>query len=257
MAARPIVWDTFRHAPAARPSPPDIRSLGVLEFTFEDRATLNDWLAEGGWPRWHMDAATLEGYLVALLVWPVDVAPGVWMPPIWGISGWKIPAKISSQTSYSKFEGLIVGFLHYLDRQITTPDPGFVPTLPLKNADCSPRGVVGVCWAQGFLKALQQGLQGPQWRSDAALSAIDRIAHYALAPTTNSRTDQAIAAELAAAVSLLAAERTSRGPLGALAIPNRTPRGVRAAVAVNPGSSTAAGVPQISLPPASGFQGER
>ena len=74
------------HARADPPRllPPNPRDWGTLNFTPQDRAVLSALLADDGWPRATMDMAMLEGYLVALLVWPVGVQPGTWLPPIWG-----------------------------------------------------------------------------------------------------------------------------------------------------------------------------
>ena len=221
MAAKRIDWDLGRHALPLTHLPPDVGALGVVQFTLRDRATLSDWLAEDGWPRWRMDIAILEGYLVGLLVWPVTIAPGAWLPPIWGVAGWKVPPKIESPGTYRKFEELVVGYLHYLENQISTRDPGFTPTLAASSTDWRPRAAPGICWAQGFVKALQQGLQGLRGRSDEATSAVTRIAHYASAPMTGVTTQRAIAAELAAAVAVLASERISRGPLGEFTPPKR------------------------------------
>ena len=214
MAAKLISWDLGRHALPVTNLPPDVGALGGGQFTLLDRATLSDWLAEDGWPRWRMDIAMLEGYLVALLVWPVTVAPGAWLPPIWGVAGWKVPLKIRSPGSYRRFEGLVAGFLRHLELQISTPGHNFLPTLAPGSTDWQPRFAPGIPWAQGFVKALQQGLQGLRGRSDAAVSAVTRIARYASAPTSAATARHSIAAELGAAVTILAAVRDSRGPLG-------------------------------------------
>ena len=232
MAAKRIDWDVGRHALPSTHLPPDVGALGVVEFTLRDRATLSDWLAEDGWPRWRMDIAMLEGYLVGLLVWPVAIASGAWLPPIWGVAGWKVPPKIKSPGAYRKFEDLVVGYLQYLEFQISTPHPGFIPTLSPSSTDWHPRAAPGISWAQGFVKALQQGLQGLRGRSDAATSAVTRIAHHASAPMTGATTQLAIAAELAEAVAVLAAERISRGPLGEFSPPKRKQVVPRAAVPV-------------------------
>ena len=214
MAAKLISWDLGRHALPVTHLPSDVSALGGVQFTLQDRAALSDWLAEGGWPRWRMDIAMLEGYLVALLVWPVTVAPGAWLPPIWGVAGWKVPLKLRPPGTYRRFEELVGGFLRHLELRISTPGHDFLPTLAPSSTDWQPRFAPGVPWAQGFVKALQQGLQGLRGRSDAAVSAVTRIARHASAPTSAVTARHSIAAELGAAVMILAAERASRGPLG-------------------------------------------
>jgi len=204
--------DTRVDPPALQP--PNLSALGALHFTLEDREVLSAWLDEGGWPRGAMDIATLEGYLVALLTWPVRVQPGAWLPPIWGQTGWKVPAKIGSQSDYDKFIELVAGFLEALDRGLCASPPRFVPGLPVYTPRLRGQTMPGVSWAQGFLEALQLSAQGLGARSDSARSAVTCIARWASSAPTPSGT--AVAEELTSAVLTLAGERSSRGPLGAL-----------------------------------------
>ena len=196
--------------------PPNLRTLGALPFTRKDCEALSPWLADDGWPRGRMDFATLEGYLTALLVWPVSLSPGAWLPPIWGEKGWKVPAEIDSPGAYSKFIDLVVGFLQNLDRRIDAHPPCFTPTLPKRDPGLRGKSTPGISWAQGFLQALQQDSQGLRGRSNAARSAVSCIAHYASSTADLTKAHSAAAAKLTAAVRTLAAERSSRGPLGAL-----------------------------------------
>jgi yecA family protein len=190
-------------------------ALGALHFTLEDRELLSAWLGEDGWPRGTMDIAMLEGYLVALLTWPMRVHSGAWLPLIWGQTGWKVPAKIGSQSDYDKFIELLIGFLEDLDRGLCASPPYFVPALPVRTPRPQHPSMPGVCsWAQGFLKALQLSAQGLGDRSGSARSAVIRIARWASSAPTPSATG--VAAELTSAVLTLAGERSSRGPLGAL-----------------------------------------
>jgi len=204
--------------------PPKMGVQDAPQFTRHDYEMLGAWLVEDGWPRGTMDIAMLEGYLVALLVWPVRVQPGAWLPPIWGETGWKVPAKIGSPSEYDRFVERVMGFLEDLDRRMRGSQPQFVPGLPV----CSPRPrrqtPPTVSWAQGFLKALQLSAQGLGSRSDSARSAVTRIARWASSTPTLS--GAALADALTSAVLTLAGERSSRGPLGALE-PNGSPRSVR------------------------------
>jgi yecA family protein len=196
--------------------PPNLRTLGELPFTRGDRETLSAWLAEAGWPRGKMDIGTLEGYLVALLVWPVGVSSGAWLPPIWGEQGWKVPAKLASADAYARFIALVVGFLQELDRGLSASKPCLKPTLSQLEPALRRGSHPGIGWAQGFLRALQQSAQGLTGRSPAARSAAARIARHASFSTPSGDTDPAVAADLTSGVLTLAAERSSRGPLGAL-----------------------------------------
>src|ERR1700729_924115 len=99
--------------------PPNLQSLGSIAFTAHDFAALDAWLAEDGWPAEPMDAAMLEGYLVALLVWPIQLSPGAWLPAIWGIRGWKVAAKIATPEHYDRFLALVIGLLQELELRLT------------------------------------------------------------------------------------------------------------------------------------------
>jgi yecA family protein len=204
--------DTRTDPPALQP--PKMNTLGTLSFTPEDREALGAWLAEEGWPRGGMDIVMLEGYLVALLTWPVRIYPGVWLPPIWGQTGWKVAAKIDSQYAYAKFVELVVGFLEDIDRGLCGVPPHFIPGLPALNPRLRRQSAPEACWAQGFLKALQLSAEGLEGRSDSARSAVTRIARYASSTPTLTRV--AIAEDITSAVMTLTAERMSRGPLGTL-----------------------------------------
>jgi yecA family protein len=205
------------NAPPPRLLPPNLRTLDARSFTHQDRETLRAWLVEDGWPRGTMDIGMLEGYLVALLVWPVDIAPGAFLPPIWGErAGWRVPAKIATPEAFDKFIALVVGLLQHLDHGLGGCPPVLVPTLctdePKRRGPRTP----GVSWAQGFLRALQQNAQGLQVRSDAARTAAAGIAHYASFVAPSPGAFRAVAKNLTSAVLTLVSQRPSRGPLGAL-----------------------------------------
>jgi yecA family protein len=186
--------------------------LGAVAFAPEDRKTLSAWLAQDGWTRGTMDIIVLEGYLVALLTWPVRVNPGAWLPPIWGQTGWKVPAKLDSPSAYTKFIELVVGFLEHLDRGLCASPPHFIPAFPAPNPSLSRQTAPETSWAQGFLKGLQLSAEGLGCRSDSARSAVIHLARYASSVATAPRV--AVTREITSAVVTLAAERSSRGPLG-------------------------------------------
>jgi yecA family protein len=194
--------------------PPKMNTSGALTFTSKDREALSAWLTQDGWPPGAMDIVMLEGYLVALLAWPVRIEPGAWLPPIWGHTGWKVAAKIGSQGAYRRFVELVIGFLEDLDRGLCDSPPHFIPALPTLHPSLHRQTAPEAYWAQGFLKALLLGTEGLGGRSDSARSAVTRIARYASAAPTSARV--AVAEEITSAVMTLAAERTSRGPLGIL-----------------------------------------
>ena len=195
--------------------PPDLKSLGSIAFTPHDFKALDAWLAEEGWPADRMDAATLEGYLVALLVWPIQLSPGAWLPAIWGIRGWKVAAKIATRESYDRFLALVIGLLQELESRLADAPRGLTFVLKNDTALLSPRYFAGAAWATGFITALEFNEGGFGSRSPMSRAALENIIAIASSRSKESRDMNIVTAELRAAVSTLLDERPARG--GALA----------------------------------------
>jgi len=191
--------------------PPDLQSLGSIAFAPHDFIALDAWLAEDGWPAEHMDAAMLEGYLVALLALPIQLSPGAWLPAIWGIRGWKVAAKIATPEDYDRFLALIIGLLQELERRLTTtPRP---PTFVLAT-DCSllsTRYFAGAAWSTGFVSALQFSAAGLGSRSALSRAALEHIIAVASLRSKERSAMHRVAAELRASVGILMDERLARG----------------------------------------------
>jgi yecA family protein len=198
--------------------PPNLKSMGVLTFTQKDFEELDALLAEAGWPAERMDVAMLEGYLVALLVWPIELSPGAWLPPIWGISGWKVAAKIAAEDTYGRFVTLVIGFVQELERRLMAEQQQCTFVLSEGVALLSPRYFVGAAWATGFMMALQQNAAGLGSRSVAARAAVEHIAKYASLRNAERSAMATVARVLSHAAATLIQERPSRGPLGPLPI---------------------------------------
>jgi yecA family protein len=191
--------------------PPNLQSLGSIAFTPHDFRALDAWLAEDGWPAERMDAAMLEGYLVALLVWPIQLSPGAWLPAIWGIRGWKVAAKIATPEHYDRFLALVIGLMQELERRLTaTPrESSFVLA-----GDCalfSTRFFAGAAWSTGFMSALQFNATGLGSRSALSRAALEKIISIASLRSKEPRPMSRAAAELRASVSILMDERPARG----------------------------------------------
>lgn len=193
--------------------PPDLRTLESVPFGAVQRARLNAWLSEAGWPRKHMDIAELEGYLVALIAWPVGISSGAWLPPIWGERGWKVSTKIASQSQYDEFVALIVGFMRDLDQQLSR-QPSRFESSALRGLRGPRQAAALHRWGRGFMAALTLGSQGLKGRSDSAVAAIRTIAS---ATSSSAPFSSAAIEEIVSAVLVLVGQRTSRGPLGAIA----------------------------------------
>lgn len=196
--------------------PPDLGDLGTIAFTSEDRDVLTAWLGEPGWPKGSMDMTTLDGYLTAFVAWPIALPPGAWLPPIWNEAGWRLPAKIRTSVSFHRFTTLIVGYLQEIDRGLSAALPTYQPSLRVGAQESGRLVRPEVRWAMGFQKALALGASGVDRRSPAITRAVTTIAHL-LSPSGRTRaTVHDPRTALMEAVLTLAAERTSRGPLGPL-----------------------------------------
>lgn len=204
--------------------PPNLRTLGALSFTPQQHATLQEWLGEGGWPPGVLDIHALEGYLVGLLVWPVELPSGAWLPPIWGERGWKVPSKLAGPHQLDKFVTLVSAFLQALDDRLYSFPTPYVPDIAAPVVKRRGERPDSCSWAMGFLEALQQHThaQGLKYRSEAVKAAAMAIAHCASLPPAAGTS-----AELGRAVYIFAAERTSRGPLEALDAPEVKPSNPR------------------------------
>jgi hypothetical protein len=196
--------------------PPNLHTMRMLPFSADEFAQLDAWLAEEGWPAARMDIAMLEGYLVALLVWPIAVSAGALLPPIWGIRGWKVAAKIAAPEPYDRFLLLVIGFFQELERRLTaTPRLGTI-VLEYGGPILSARYFAGSAWATGFMTALHENSAGLRSRSATARSAVEDIARYASLRSAKSSAMPSVAADLSASVATLMDERPSRGVFGPL-----------------------------------------
>jgi yecA family protein len=159
-----------------------------------------------------MELAELEGYLVALIAWPVGISSGAWLPRIWGYPGWKVPTKIVARSQYEEFVALIVGFMQHLDRELSGQPARFESSVlrGLREREHT-ESLHG--WGRGFMTALTLGSQGLKGRSASAGAAVHTIATSTAASAPfRSHTVEAVEN----AVRSLIGQRSSRGPLGPL-----------------------------------------
>jgi yecA family protein len=191
--------------------PPNLRTLGSIGFTASDFKMLDAWLAEEGWPGERMDVAMLEGYLVALLVWPIQLSPGAWLPAIWGVRGWKVAAKIATPESYNRFLALVVGFLQELERRLTTTPHTATFVLIGDGALLSTRTFAAAAWSSGFMAALQFSAAGLGSRSPLSRAAVEQIIGVASQRSTDPSAMALVAGSLRVSIATLMDERPARG----------------------------------------------
>lgn len=206
-----------RYVEAPTLVPPKLSELGHLPFSSVEWQSLARWLQEPTWPRGTLNIYALEGYLTALLAWPVALQPGAWLPPIWNEKGWRVRPPIDTVRRYGEFLELVVGFLRSIDRGLLQTPPLFEPSLRLSfsHDDLDMKGRAQH-WAQGFGRAFEQSAQARVAPTPEAREAVRTIAAYAVdQPHIDEGTHRADIS-LTHAVLVLAATRVSRGPLGAL-----------------------------------------
>lgn len=209
---------TNRYVEAPTLLPPKLSELGHLPFTSVERESLAHLLREPAWPRDTLNIYALEGYLTALLVWPVPLQPGAWLPPIWNEASWRVRPPIDTVDRYGAFLELIVGFLRTIDRGLLQIPPVFEPGLHLPSSheglDLMERAQF---WAHGFGRGLRQGVQSRVAPTPGARAAVNTIAAYAANQAGLAKgSTRSAGLLLTEAVLALASTRTSRGPLGAL-----------------------------------------
>ena len=197
--------------------PPKLSELGHQPFTSVERESLAHLLREPAWPRDTLNIYALEGYLTALLVWPVPLQPGAWLPPIWNEEGWRVRPPIDAEPRFGEFLELVLGYLRSIDRGLLQTPPVFESGLHLpfshEGLDVMERAQF---WAQGFGRGLRQGVQSrvaPTPGARAAVNTIAACAENRSHPSRDSARQAGVV--LTEAVLALASTRTSRGPLGA------------------------------------------
>lgn len=206
-----------RYVEAPTLLPPKLSEFGHQPFTSSERESLARMLREPAWPRDTLNIYSLEGYLTALLVWPVALQPGAWLPPIWNEASWRVRPPIDTQDRYGEFVELVLGFLRTIDRGLLQTPPIFESVLHLPISDGLDMMERAQCWAHGFGRGLRQGVQARVAPTPGAREAVNGIAEYATAQAHLSKGGaRQVDSALSKAVLALASTRTSRGPLGAL-----------------------------------------
>ena len=207
-----------RHLQTPLLLPPKLSELGHQPFTSIEWEALACLLREPTWPRGTLSIYGLEGYLTALLVWPVVSQPGAWLPPIWNEQSWRVRPPIDTVDRYGEFLELVVGFLRTIDSGLLQTPPRFDPCLHRKGArDLPDLNVRAQSWAEGFGRGLRQSVQSRGSPDQGTCEAVRHIGAFAASESRlTSGSAQRAGTVLTDAVLVLASTRISRGPLGAL-----------------------------------------
>jgi yecA family protein len=197
---------------------PQIATLGHRPFTKRELDALARFLQESAWPVGSMNIYTLEGYLTALLVMPLGLRTGIWMPAIWNENGWNIPFALQDREKYHEFMELLIGYMRSIDAGLTASPPKFESVLSSTTRWSSrPASLSAEDWVKGFGKALH--LCSHLNLSDASVTAaLHTIAAQANESIRVSKPIEKVNASIRQAVCVLAQARVSRGPLSELPV---------------------------------------
>jgi hypothetical protein len=198
---------------------PNLETVGLRPFGPAELRALVEWTRRTDWPDGCLDIHELEGLLCSLLVLPLALRPGVWLPYLWNDRGWRVPALLRSGQAFAEFLELVMGFMRAHDARLLAQPPAFVSVLDA--TECHVRGESAECrlrqWMRGFGLLIEQSgnfQTNPPPELRRLLFTIAAAGNPALAQTARQG---AAALPLRECVLGLAALRTSRGPLGALA----------------------------------------
>jgi yecA family protein len=207
-----------RYAPGVEVKTPTIETCGHLPFSEQDLHSLTELIRSPAWPHGALSLHAIEGLLTALLVLPIGLRPGAWLPLIWNESGWRVPIVIQDEQQFGAFVERIVGWMRQIDLGLSQSPAQFASILGNSAFDHyaeSPQAARRD-WVNAFGIAVSQSENfkaRPDSVTNRALFAIAMHANPAAARIYKGHQPQP---SLQEAVLILAAVRTSRGPLGAL-----------------------------------------
>ncbi len=198
---------------------PQIEAIGHRSFTAHELDALARWLQQPGWPRGAMNIFALQGYLVALLVMPLGLRTGIWIPTIWNESGWKIPLALQAREKYDEFLELLIGFMRYINVGFQESPPRFelvqAPSDICRNRAAALRTQD---WVHGFGQALAHCAHVNAFFDPTVRAALHAIATHATESDHANKTSSKTKISIQHAVLILAQARTSHGPLSGFPI---------------------------------------
>lgn len=216
---------TGRYVTASEILAPNLDEFGHRPFDTEALNALAVRLQDPRWPRGTLNIYGLEGLLTALLVLPLGMRPGVWLPLVWNEAGWKAPLIIQGAEQFADVMETFIGYLRMLDRGFAETPPQFVSALDRLEPRYRPKSLHPLQdWARGFGLALNHSgfLRTPP--VPVARQALYTIAAHVAPPTALELHSATGPKSLQQAVLALARVRTSRGPLGKFISHSKTVR---------------------------------
>ena len=206
-----------RHAESEAVVVPDIEECGLGPFTGDDLQALAQRLQDPRWTRGTRNIYGLEGLLTALLVLPLGLRLGAWLPLIWNEGGWKVPVALRGAENSREFLDLTIGFMRHLDAGFRASPPRFMSVVDTLAGGYGVKPAhAQKAWSQGFALAVSEvrHLDIPlEPAAQNSLLAIAMLQHPSSGPVAPAQKPRET---LEKAVLTLVRLRTSRGPLGPL-----------------------------------------
>lgn len=196
---------------------PGMEELGHGPFTEDDLQALAKRLQDPRWTRGTRNIYGLEGLLTALLILPLGLRLGAWLPLVWNDGGWKVPVALRGAENSREFLDLTIGFMRFLDRGFCATPSRFTSVVDTLATRYGVKALhAQKAWALGFGLAVSEVryLDIPlDPAAQDSLLTIAMLAHPSSGPTVGTRKP---GETLRQAVLTLVRHRTSRGPLGPL-----------------------------------------
>jgi yecA family protein len=196
---------------------PNLEEFGHRPFSETELQSLATRLQKPQWPREILNIYGLEGLLTAILVLPLGLRPGAWLPLVWHETGWKIPFALQGAGDYQSFIESIVGLLRTIDAGLLETPPRFTSVLDCLAEPYRPKTLHAPRdWARGFGLAVSQSNYLKILPDTVTHRMLYVIATHANPLALNVQQRGQVQETLQQAVVALAQVRTSRGPLGLL-----------------------------------------
>jgi yecA family protein len=207
-----------RYAASADVLAPNLEQYGHRAFTDQDLQALAERLQDPKWPRETLNIYGLEGLLTALLVLPIGLRPGAWLPLIWKETGWKVPVALQGADQYHEFVEAVIGFMRTIDAGLLETPPRFASALDTLAKRYRPKTLnAHQDWARGFGLAVSQSNYLKILPDSITHRTLYVIAAHASPPSAAlQHRDRTSPQTLQQAVLALADARTTRGALGTL-----------------------------------------
>ncbi len=176
------------------------------------------WTKHAEWPKGVLNIYELEGLLLSLLVLPLALKPGVWLPYLWNDRGWRVPDFLRVDQRFQVFIGLVIGFMRAHDARLSERPPKFLSVLDAEEFYTPGDDLRSRIrnWARGFGLLIDQSENFKVRPNLEVRRLLFTIAMHGKPAAGGDYGERDMFLSLGEAVLKLALMRTTRGPLGLL-----------------------------------------